>query len=106
MYEIIFLRNSKVLDSNLVTLTNMTSLQTFYGHILFISEHSEEAFSLESDFVEVENSGLQACNVSQKGPVLQCFFGIFEISEHFFLSNYFQKSICSAIFSPIIGSRL
>ena len=83
MYEMIFLRNSKVLDSNLVTLTKMTSLQTFYWHILFISEHTEKAFSLEPDFAEVENSGLQACNVSKKEPVLQCFFGIFEISEHF-----------------------
>ena len=54
------------------------------GKLPTILEHSKE--SLESVCVEVRLSGLQTCNVREKGTVLQRFFEIFGILEHRFLS--------------------
>ena len=42
-------------------------------------------------FTEVRNSGLQGCNVREKGTVSQIFLGIYKILEHYFLSGYFQN---------------
>ena len=38
--------------------------------------------------------------------VFKCFIGIFEILEHSFLSEHFQKNIYGRIFSSVVGCRL
>ena len=54
----------------------------------------------------MSKSGLEACNVKEKGVDLRK--GLFEtlkILENLFLSKHFQKSICSGVSSPV-GCRL
>ena len=51
----------------------------FFGKLPTISEYSKKTFFLESVFAEVRNSGLQDCNVREKGTVLERFFGNFRI---------------------------
>lgn len=68
----------------------MSLLQTFSWQVSnYFREQSQETLFLESDFVKVRSSGLQACNVKEKGAVLHK--GLFEISEIqntlFFLST-------------------
>ena len=37
--------------------------------------------------------------LEKKGQLCKSYFGIFEIFEHPFLSDHFQKSICSGVFN-------
>lgn len=61
----------------------MTSLYAFSWQISnYFWEQLQETFFLESDFVEVKNSGLQASNVKEKGAVLyKTLFEFYEIIE-------------------------
>lgn len=61
----------------------MTSLYAFSWQISnYFWEQLQETFFLESDFVEVKNSGLQASNVKEKGAVLyKILFEFYEIIE-------------------------
>ena len=61
---------------------------------------------LGSFFPKVRNSGLQTYNVSEKEQFCKYFSGIFEILEHSFLSDLFKKSICSGVFSSVVGGRI
>ena len=51
-------------------------------------------------------SEIQACNVSEKEDFCKYFLGIFEILENFFLSELFEKNICSRVFRLAVGCRL
>ena len=57
-------------------------------------------------FAEAGNSRLQGCSVREEEAVLQRFFGVFEILEHLYPSEHFQKSICKGSFSPVVSCRL
>ena len=59
-----------------------------------------------SVFIEVRNSGQQACIAREKGQFCKALFEIFEILEHYFPSEYFQKSICRGVFSLVRNCRL
>lgn len=61
----------------------MTSLYAFSWQISnYFWEQLQETLFLESDFVEVKNSGLQASNVKEKGAVLyKTLFEFYEIIE-------------------------
>ena len=71
----------------------MSLLQTFSWQVSnYFREQSQETLFLESDFVKVRSSGLQACNVKEKGAILRkSFFWILEqeILEHLFLLKCF-----------------
>ena len=63
-------------------------------------------FFLGVFFVEAGNSRLLACSIKEKETVWERFFGVFEILEHSFPSEHFQKSICNGGFSPVVDCRL
>ena len=42
--------------------------------------------------------------LEKKGQLCKSYFGIFEILEHPFLSDYFQKSICGGVFFLLLES--
>ena len=74
----------------------------FPGKFPTFLEYSQETYFLESFFVKVGNSGLQACNVREKGAISQTLFWNFRNFPTF----HFEKSICGGIFSLVLGCRL
>ena len=82
-----------------------SDIKNFPGKFSTISEQLQEPFFLESAFVETGNSGSQTCKVRKK-DILQRFFGTFEILKHLLLSQDFPESICTRIFSLVVGSNL
>ena len=65
-----------------------------------------QTFFLGSFLAEVRRSGLQACNVSEKEDFWKYFLGLFEILENSFLSELFEKNICSGVFRSALCCRL
>ena len=81
----------------------MTLINAFTsGKVPTISEYSQATFFLDSLFAQVRFSRLQSCSLEKKGQSCKKLFGIFEILEHPFLSEHFQK-VVSVVQS---GSRL
>ena len=70
-----------ILDSNSATLIKWLIIDLYLANVtehsdLYlanVAEHSQEAFLLESVFVEVRNSGLYACNVREEGRICKDF---------------------------------
>ena len=93
-YMMQFFTNVNILIGNLVTLIKQIHYRSFLKVFLAISEH----FFLGVCFVKARNVRQQVCSVSEEEEVLRRFFRVFEILEHTFQSEYFQKSICNGGF--------
>ena len=56
--------------------------------------------------LKLEILGCRPTTLEKKNSFTNNFSGIFEILEHSFLSDLFQKSICSGVFSSAVGYRI
>ena len=97
MYDVIFYKRL-VSSSSAANLIKWLHCGPFAGKRPTISENSREPFLLEAVLADVGNCGMQACNVKK--------WGIFELLAQPFLSEHFQKIICSTVFSSVVGCRL
>ena len=88
---------------NLVTLIKLLHYRSFLSVFPAISEHWQETFFLEYVLFKPE---ILNCSVREEETVLQRCFGIFEILEHHFPSEHFQKSIYNGGFISRVGCRL
>ena len=71
-----------------------------------MSEHSKETFFLESVFAGAEIADCRPVTLDEKGQFCKDFLGIFKLLEQSFLSEHFQKIICSGIFASIVRCTL
>ena len=111
MSEVMFFTSVWILYSNpaalkkwLVTLKNdlytteilLVNFQLFYTVTIFLV------------FLKLEILNCRSVTLEKKGEFCKffvCLF-VFKILEHPFHSEYFQKSICSGVFSPVVDGRL
>ena len=83
LYKVIFYKRLVSRSRNL-SLIEWLHYRPFPGKLPTISEHSKETFFLESAFAGVRNCGLQTCNLTGKGIVLQRFLWNFWTFRTFF----------------------
>ena len=79
----------------------MTSLQTFSYHFYFMTLIGK--ISLGVCYYGSRKFWTEACNIREKGKVLQCFFSEFsKFQKIIFFPDNFQKSFCSGVFGPVV----